>query len=183
MKITYPHTIENCIGEKIIFKSVVNEPDGNKVIVENFVQPGCGPVMHTHLMQDEALTVIKGKIGYRVLGGEDKFAGEGETVLFKSVTPHRFWNAGDDVLNCIGWVKPANSVVFFLTAIYEAINNSCNERPEAFDSAFLMTRYKSEYDLPEVPAFVKKVIIPATYFIGKITGKYEKFKNSPEPVK
>ncbi|HET6721530.1 MAG TPA: hypothetical protein VFH07_02220, partial [Chitinophagaceae bacterium] len=77
MKITYPHTIENCLGEKIIFHSVQTEPDGDRVIVENFVTPGHGPVMHTHFMQDEALTVLKGKIGYQVLGEDSKYANEG----------------------------------------------------------------------------------------------------------
>ena len=62
MKITYPHTIENCVGEKIIFHSLQQEPDGARVIVENFVNPLCGPPIHTHFLQDECLTVVKGKI-------------------------------------------------------------------------------------------------------------------------
>ncbi len=45
-----------------------------------------------------------------------------------------------------------------------------------------MTRYRSEYGLMGLPAFVRKVIIPATYFIGKLTGKYRKFKNAPQPL-
>ena len=183
MKITYPHTIENCLGEKIIFHSVQKEPDGDKVIVENFVTPGHGPVMHTHFLQDEALTVVKGKIGYQVLGGEEKFAGEGETVLFKRGVPHRFWNAGNDMLNCKGWVKPANTIVFFLSALFDAQNKSGSAQPEKFDGAYLITRYKSEYDLPAIPTFVKKVILPMTYRIGKMMGKYKKFEDAPEPVK
>ena len=59
MKINYPHTIENCLGEKIIFKQVVPEPDGDRLLVENYVTPGNGPIMHTHHLQDESLTVIK----------------------------------------------------------------------------------------------------------------------------
>lgn len=183
MKITYPHTIENCNGEKIIFHSVIQEQDGDKVIVENFVTPGSGPPFHTHFLQDEALTVITGKIGYQVLGGEEKFAGEGETVLFKRGIPHRFWNAGNDILNCKGWVKPANSIVFFLSALYDAQNKSGTEQPEKFDGAYLMTRYASEYDLPGIPAFVKKVILPMTYRIGEMLGKYKKFDDAPEPLK
>jgi len=46
-----------------------------------------------------------------------------------------------------------------------------------------MKRYSSEYDIPEIPKFVKKFIIPVTYYIGKILGKYEHFKNAPEPVR
>lgn len=180
MNITYPHTIENCIGEKIIFERVEHEADGDKVIVENFVATQSGPVMHTHFLQDESLTVIKGKLGYEVLGNAKQYAGEGETVLFKRGTPHRFWNAGDETLNCKGWIKPANTIVFFLSAIYAAQNKSGKAQPEAFDAAYLMTRYSKEYDLPEIPVFVKKVIFPLTYFIGKLLGKYKHFANAPK---
>ena len=183
MKITYPHTIENCLGEKIIFHSVQQEPDGDRVIVENFVTPGHGPVMHTHFLQDESLTVVSGKIGYQVLGEDLKYANEGETILFTRGTPHRFWNAGDVILNCKGWIKPANTIVFFLSALYAAQNKSGKAQPEKFDAAYLMTRYAKEYDLPEIPVFVKKTVIPLTYTIGKILGKYKKFEEAPEPVR
>lgn len=183
MTITYPHVIENCIGEKLIFQSLQPEPDGDRLLVENYVQPGVGPMMHTHWLQDECLTVVKGKIGYQLLGGEEQFAGEGESVLFKRGVAHRFWNAGDDTLHCKGWVKPANTLSFFLTAIYAAQNKSGKAQPEKFDGAYLMKRYASEYDLPEVPKFVKKVIIPATYFVGKLLGKYRHFEGAPEAVR
>ena len=183
MNITYPHTIENCIGEKLIFKELIQEPDGDKVVVENYVKPGAGPLMHTHWLQDEGLTVIKGRIGYQVLGQPEQYANEGESVVFKRGTPHRFWNAGEEVLQCTGWLKPANTIVFFLTSIYAAQNKAGKAQPEQFDGAYLMTRYSSEYDLPEIPKFVKKTIIPMTYYIGKLLGKYKHFKDAPEPVK
>lgn len=106
MKLTYPHIIENCLGEKLIFRELLKEPDGDRLIGENFVSPGNGPAMHTHWLQDESLTVIKGKIGYKVQGQPEQFAHEGETVLFKRCVPHRFWNAGQEVLHCKAWVKP-----------------------------------------------------------------------------
>jgi quercetin dioxygenase-like cupin family protein len=183
MTITYPHVIENPFGEKLVFKRVQQEPDGDRLLVENYVQPGAGPLMHTHWLQDESLTVVKGKIGYQLLGGDEQFAGEGETVLFKRGVAHRFWNAGQDTLHCQGWVKPANTLPFFLTSIYAAQKKSGTEQPERFDGAYLMKRYASEYDLPEIPKFVKKVIIPATYFVGKLLGKYKHFEGAPEAVK
>jgi mannose-6-phosphate isomerase-like protein (cupin superfamily) len=183
MNFTYPHTIENCIGEKLTFLEHHKEVDGDKLIVENYVAPGVGPVMHTHWLQDECLTVVKGKIGYQVHGQPEQFADEGETVLFERGTPHRFWNAGEDILHCKGYIKPANSIVFFLSSIFEAQNKVGKAQPEKFDAAFLMTKYKSEFDLPEIPAFVKKTIIPMTYHIGRLLGKYKHFKNAPKAVK
>lgn len=183
MNYQFPHTIKNAIGETLIFKELVPEPDGDKLLVENYVVPQSGPPMHTHFLQDECLTVVNGRIGYQVLGEEPKYAGQGETILFERGTPHRFWNAGEDILHCEGWVKPANTIVFYLTSIYNAQNKTGSGRPELFDGAYLMTRYASEYDMAELPGFVKKVIIPATYFVGKLLGKYRHFKDAPSPVK
>ncbi|MES2650060.1 MAG: cupin domain-containing protein [Bacteroidota bacterium] len=183
MNYTYPHTIQNVTGEKLIFKALLPEPDGDKLLVENFVTPNSGPPMHTHFLQDEALTVVEGKIGYQVQGKPAQFAGVGETVLFRRGVPHRFWNAGEEILHCTGWVKPANTLVFFLSSIYEAQNKSGSEQPEKFDGAYLLTRYKSEFDMAEIPAFVKKVILPITYQVGKLLGKYKHFEDAPEPVK
>ena len=183
MQISYPHTIQNCTGEKLIFHHIEKDPDGDKVVVENFVTPGHGPLMHTHFKQDEQLTIVDGKLAYQVLGEEVKYAGKGETVLFKRGVPHRFWNAGDNTLHCVGWVKPVNTIVFFLSAIYAAQNKSGKPQPEKFDGAYLLTRYRSEYDLPEIPTFVKKVILPATYFFGRLLGKYNHFKDAPEPMR
>ncbi|MDO9375726.1 MAG: cupin domain-containing protein [Bacteroidota bacterium] len=182
MKYKFPHTIENCIGEKLTFLELVPEPDGDRLLVENYVAPGVGPLMHTHWKQDECLTVVTGKIGYQVLGGPEQFAGVGETVLFKKGVPHRFWNSGTEELHCKGWVKPANTLVFYLSSIFAAQNKSGTARPETFDAAYLLTRYNKEYDLPELPTFVKKAILPATVLLGKMLHKYDHFKDAPEPV-
>lgn len=182
MEYSFPHTIQNCLGEKLTFRALVHEPDGDRLLVENYVRPGSGPVMHTHFLQDEALTVVQGRIGYQVQGRPPGFAGVGESVVFRRGVPHRFWNAGEDVLHCTGWIKPANTIVFFLTSIYAAQNKSGSERPEKFDGAYLMKRYASEYDLAEVPGLVKRVVIPLTYYLGKLLGRYGHFKNAPAPV-
>ena len=182
MDITLPHTIENGLGEKIIFKEIMHEPDGDKVVVEAFCQPQSGPIMHVHYKQDEAITVVSGQMSYQILGEEPKTIGAGETVLFSRNKPHRFWNAGNEILHLSGWVKPANSIIFFLSALYEAQKRGSNGRPENFDAAYLMTRYKNEYGMPELPGLVKNIIMPLTYGIGKLLGKYKKFEGAPEPL-
>ena len=182
MHIALPHRIKNHLGEELVFHRIEIEDGEEKLIVENFVAPNAGPIMHTHHKQDEGLTVVHGKLGYQIFGEEPRYAGIGETVVFKRGTPHRFWNAGKDQLNCFGWIKPANNIVFYLTAMYNAMNESGTERPEQFDAAYLLYRYRSEFDMPELPRFVKSVIIPATYTIGKLRGKYKKFDKAPEPI-
>jgi len=181
MNITYPHVIENCIGEKLIFHGIEKEPDGEKVIVENYVTPGNGPVMHTHWLQDEALTVIEGRLGYQVLGQPEQFATIGETVLFKRGIAHKFWNAGNETLRLSGYVSPANNMVYFLSQVYRSMNEN-GGRPGMYDAAYLLGRYKTEFRMLEIPTFVQKLIFPVILFLGSIRGKKKKFVDAPAPL-
>lgn len=183
MNIKFPHMIENCVGEKIIFHSQEQTDQGVKLNLEAFCEPNAGPAMHTHFMQDESLTVVSGLLAYQHPGQEPKYAKPGETVLFERGIPHKFWAEGNEPLHCSGWICPANSVVYFLTAVYAAQNKSGKGEPEPFDGAYLLTKYATEYDMPEIPAFVKKVIFPITVFIGGLFGKYKHFRNAPVPLK
>lgn len=178
-----PHTISNPLGEVLIFKTIEIEDGVKKMIVQNKLQPGAGPPFHVHFKQDESLTVTKGRMGYQIDGQAEKFLKEGETVVFQKGEMHRFWNAGEDILECSGWVKPANSLDYFLTGFYNSVSKSGKPEGDPFDSAYLITRYKSEYDVKEIPPFVKKVIFPITVFVGKLLGKYKHFKDAPEPIK
>ena len=180
MQYKFPHTIENWFGEKVIFKSI--DPVTSKIDIESFCQPGVGPVMHTHHKQDECMTVISGKIAYQRLGEEVQYGGPGETVLFKKGEAHKFWADGKEVLHCKGYVQPANTFVFFLTSIFNAQNKSGKHRPEVFDAAYLLSKYKAEYEMNEIPGFVKKIVLPTQVFVGKLLGKYKHFKNAPQPM-
>jgi quercetin dioxygenase-like cupin family protein len=183
MKITYPHVIDNGSGETLTFTELIHEPDGDKVIGENRVLPKSGPPMHVHWLQDEGFTILSGTMGYQVLGEPEQFANAGETFVFKRGVPHKFWNAGEDVLQCRAWVKPAHNIVFFLTSIFAAQRKSRSKRPSLFDTAYLLRRYRTEFDMLELPVFVKKVVLPVTYFTGKLLGKYNHFKDAPEPIR
>lgn len=177
-----PHTIKNHLGEELIFHRTEQEDGEEKLIIENFLAPDSPPIRHVY-MQDEFLIVLHGKLGYQIKGEEAKYAGIGETVLFKKGIPHRFWNAGKDELNCYGWIRPANNVISYLTALYNSINEKGARKPGYFDNAYLLRKYRSEYDVPEIPRLVKSVILPATYQIGKLTGKYRKFETAPAAAK
>jgi mannose-6-phosphate isomerase-like protein (cupin superfamily) len=182
MKYNLPYTIENGLGEKIIFKEIINESDGDRVITEGICAPKGGPVMHVHYKQDECFTVRKGSMAYQVLGEEPVHLSIGQSAIFTRNIPHRFWNDGNEPLFIEGWIKPANSIIFFLSTLYSAQKKSGSGRPEIFDAAYLTVRYKSEYGNYAIPALVQKTIIPIVYFIGKLLGKYDKFRDAPIPL-
>lgn len=182
MRYTYPHAIENGHGEQITFVRLVKDPAGDWLEVENLVQPGSGPPMHVHFKQAESLTVVSGRIGVQESGKEPVEHGPGSTVTFQAGVGHKFWAAGSEPLRCKGWIKPAHNVEYFLTEFYASTKASGKGRPDDFDGAYLGLRYKSEFDILDVPAFVRMVIFPVTVFFGKLAGKHKKFADAPEPV-
>ena len=179
--ITLPHTIENITGEKLTFLRILVKDGVELLESESEVQPNSGPPMHVHYKQDESLTVVSGKIGFQGLNGEKKYAGPGETVLFKEGVPHKFWNAGHEPLHLTGYVSPANNMIYFLSHIYRSMNEN-GGRPGMYDAAYLLNRYKTEFKMLEIPAFVQKVIFPVVLFVGNLRGKNKKFMDAPAPL-
>lgn len=182
MTYNYPHTIESGGGERLTFVRHVESEDGDYLEVENCVQPNGGPPMHIHYKQEESITVVKGKLATQKPGEEPKYYGPGETVSFAAGEPHKFWNAGTEPLFGKGYIKPANNIEYFLTQIYASTKANGGKRPSSFDAAYLTTKYKTEFEMLEIPPFVKKVIFPLILFFGKLQGKHRKFKDAPEAV-
>src|SRR3712207_1277324 len=117
----YPYTIDNGAGgERLTFFRRVPGAKGDRLEVENVVEPGAGPIMHVHYHQEEALTVVQGRIGYQRLEEPARFAGRGETVAFQAGQAHRFWNAGEEELRCTGYIEPADNIEYFLGEIGRA---------------------------------------------------------------
>lgn len=183
MKYTYPHTINNGHGEELTFIRLVKHDGEDRLEVENKVQPGAGPPMHVHFMQDESITVLKGKLAAQIAGHTPTYHGPGETITFTRGVSHRFWNAGETILECKGWISPPNNIVYFLTEIYKSVKNNGGQRPGIFDGAYLQARYSSEFDMVEIPFIVKKTIFPIINLLGRLTRKHRRFTNAPPPVR
>jgi hypothetical protein len=158
-------------------------PGGERLEVENVVQPGAGPPMHVHYHQEEALTVRQGRIGYQRPGEPARFAGVGETVVFTPGEAHRFWNAGEDELRCTGHVAPPGNVEYFLAEIFASTRRHGKGRPGALDAAFLTRRYRSEFALVDVPAPVQRFVFPLLVAMGHLLGTYRRYANAPEPLR
>jgi hypothetical protein len=138
--------------------------------------------MHIHHYQEEALTVDQGRMGYQRLGEQAQFAGPGDTVSFKPGEAHKFWNAGEIDLKCTGYVEPAENLEYFLTVLYDSTKRH-GGRPGAFDAAFLITRYRSEFSMLEIPAPVQRLVFPVQVGLGKLLGMYRRYADAPEPIR
>jgi hypothetical protein len=177
----YPYTIDNGRGEQLTFIGVTRSPEGERMEAEGLAQPGAGAPMHVHHLQEEAVRVVSGRLGYQLPGGEERFAGPGDLVVWPAGTAHRWWNAGDTELRSTGWCRPPGNAEFFLGSLF-ASTKANGGRPGMFDAAFLLTRYRSEFAMLEMPAFVRKVVMPVLYVVGTALGKYAKFKDAPVPI-
>ena len=67
--------------------------------------------------------------------------------------------------------------------IFDAQKKSGGARPDPFDAAYLVWRYRSEFGMEEIPALVQRVVLPVQVVIGKLLGKYRKFADAPAPVR
>jgi quercetin dioxygenase-like cupin family protein len=180
---TYPHTIENGGGERLVFLRKVRGQHGDRLEGENVVSPGAGPPMHVHFLQEEGFTVTDGRLGYQIAGRPEAFAGPGESVVFKAGQPHRFWNAGNSDLLCTAYVEPADNVEYLLTELFASAKRGGGAGPDRFEAAFLMRRYRSEFRMLEIPPAVERFVFPMLVAVGTVLGKYRKYADAPEPVR
>jgi quercetin dioxygenase-like cupin family protein len=178
----YPHTIDNGAGERLTFSAPRSDERGEFQEARNVVSPGSGPPMHVHHLQEEALTVEKGTMGWQRQGQEEQLARSGETVAFARGEMHRFWNAGDDELVCSGYVRPPDNVEYFLTQIYASTRANGGKRPRLFDAAYLTSRFRSEFGMAEIPAPVQRFLFPVVIAIGRLFGRHRRFADAPDPV-
>jgi quercetin dioxygenase-like cupin family protein len=180
---THPHTIENGGSETLTFTGLKHDERGAVLEIENLVTgKGEGPPMHVHHLQHESVTVVEGALGWKGLDGVEHTAGAGETVTWAPGEVHKFWNAGDGPLRGRGEVWPPSNLEYFLTEVFESTARGGGERPGLFDIAFLTTRYGSEFEMVEIPAPVRKVLVPVVYGLGRLLGRHKRFAGAPEPL-
>jgi len=178
----YPRTIDNGGGERLTFSEPRSDERGEYQEARNSVSPGSGPPMHVHHLQEESLTVERGTMGWQRKGGVEQTAEAGETVTFAPGDTHRFWNAGDDELVCSGYVRPPDNLEYYLTQMFTSMRENGGKRPRPFDAAYLLTRYRSEFGLAEIPQPVQRVLFPVVLAIGRLRGLQRRFADAPEPV-
>jgi quercetin dioxygenase-like cupin family protein len=178
----HPHTIENGAGERMTFLGIRSGEQGEYLEIRNSVTPGSGPPMHVHHLQEEQLLVERGTMGWQRLGEEEHLARSGESATFAPAEVHRFWNAGDDELICTGFVRPPDNLEYFLTQIFASTRANGGRRPRLFDSAYLLSRYRSEFAMADIPRPVQRVVFPIVVVIGRLLGLRRRFADAPEPV-
>jgi len=168
-------------GETLVIKKSAAESGGAITEFEGSDDPGIGPPFHVHFMQEEWIQVIKGQMKVRT-GDKEFVLTEGNEYTFAPGEKHKFWNDGNETLRYRGYVKPSLNYEYFIRQVYISANKANDDKPGPFDAAFLLTRYKSEFDILDIPKPVKKLVFPVLLFLGRLTGKFKKFADAPLPI-
>lgn len=154
------------------------EHDGAvRLAVGNELRPGARVPMHAHHFQEEAITVISGRIGYRVASEPARAAGAGETVVFGPGKYHAFWAEGDETLRVQGYIEPPLNMEYLFTKFAESVQEHGGKRPGLLDVAYLIHRYRAEYGFggPRV----LRALVPLLAGLARLTGRARKYADAP----
>ena len=178
-------TIENPVtGERIVFLETSRETDGEAVVFETFVQPdGFVAAAHVHPKQEERFEILSGTLGLKV--GEEIVASTGETVTIPAGTPHRFWNAGDEVARFRCEVRPALQFELLLETMFAlAADGKTNEKgmPNPLRLAVIARAHFDVVRLPFPPAFVQRSGLALGAPLGRLFGYSPTYVRTAEPL-
>ena len=174
--------IENPVtGERIVFRKTSADTGGQAVVIETFVQPdGFVAAAHVHPFQTERFEVLEGTLGMR-RGSEKVELRAGETVTVDPQTPHKFWNAGDDVVRFVCTVTPALEFERLIATMYSlAADGKTNRKgiPNPLRLAVIANNHFDDVRLPRIPQSLQKLALAMGAPFGKALG----FKATYDPL-
>ena len=120
-------TIRNRHTGEILRLSRVRDAQGQVVLnLDGSLPPrASGPPLHVHFHQREEGQVKAGTLGAQV-GKEKIVVPAGGTAVFAAGSRHKWWNAGDDLLEFSGHAIPAVDLDRFLQGVFAVLNASPN---------------------------------------------------------
>ena len=94
-------------GERILFVQVAADTRGELLEMEStWTRPGHRAAEHVHPEMEERWEVVSGRAGFRI-GGEERGAREGESVVAPAGVPHLAWNPTDGPVRLRIELRPA----------------------------------------------------------------------------
>jgi mannose-6-phosphate isomerase-like protein (cupin superfamily) len=139
-----------------------------------------GPPLHVHFLEDESGTVVSGTLGAELAGRTLTFTAGSVVELPKGV-PHRWWNAGDTLLQFNGQIAPVVDLDRYLQAIFAVLSANPAKRPSLFYLAHVAWRHRRTQQLALPPPAIQRVLFPIVIALGHLLGKYrgEAWPGSP----
>jgi quercetin dioxygenase-like cupin family protein len=159
-------------GETLRMRRVRDSQGQTVLTMEGSLPPrASGPPLHVHFHQREEGIVKAGTLGAQV-GTEKIIVPTGGTAVLPAGVVHKWWNAGDDLLELSGRTLPAGDLDRYLQAIFAVLNASPSGRPSIFYIAHVAWRHRHTQALAMPPRAIQRVIFPLILFVGRVLGKY-----------
>ena len=177
LKLEHRHT-----GEILRMRRVRDGQGQIILALDGSLPPGSsGPPLHLHFHEHEEIIVKAGTLGAQI-GTESVVVQAGGTAVLPAGLRHRWWNAGDDMLENSGYAVPVLDLDRFLQALFAVLNASPNGRPSIFYLAHVLWRHRNTQLVAVPPPPIQKIVFPVLLLIGHILGKYRgsSWPGSPE---
>jgi quercetin dioxygenase-like cupin family protein len=160
-------------GETLVFRTTSADTNGERVVVETFVEPnGAVAAAHMHPAQEELFEVLGGELEFRV-GTQTIVAKPGDRVLVPAGTAHRFRNIGDETAHFVCEVSPALGFEQLIETMFSlAADGKTNRKgmPNPFRLAVIANAHFDTVRLPVIPAWMQKAALAAGAPLGKAMG-------------
>jgi len=165
--------LENRHTREILRMRRVRDVAGQAILfIEGSLPPHTsGPPLHVHYYQREEVEVKAGSLG--ALVGKEKIAmSAGASGVFPAGVAHKWWNAGDDLLQLSGRATPAGDLDRYLQALLAVLNASTSGKPSIFYIAAVLWRHRRTQTVLQPPLAIQRIVFPLILLAGHILGKY-----------
>lgn len=130
-----------------------------------------GPPLHIHFGEDEEGQTRSGTLS-AVIDGRHITAGPGESITIPRGAAHRWWNAGDELLEFEGHVRPVVDLDRYLQAIFEVMNAGPEGRPPLVYLAHVVVRHRQTQAVLVMPRPVQAALFRLMVAVGTVLGRY-----------
>jgi quercetin dioxygenase-like cupin family protein len=160
-------------GEWITYTAIAADSDGQLVRFNWRSVPGGVITEHIHPHQEERFTIIAGEAHF-TLGGEQRVATAGETIVVPAGVPHSEGNPGPGEIEGVVELRPAlltkefHEALAGLVADGKTTPRGAPKNPLQLGATFWHFRRESRISSP--PIVVQNLMLPPLWALAKLFG-------------
>jgi len=160
-------------GEWITYTATADDSDGKLVRFHWRSVPGGVITEHIHPRQDERFTILAGEARF-TLGGEQRIARAGETIVVPAGVPHCEGNPGPGEIEGIVELRPAlhakewHKALAGRAADGKTTPAGAPKNPLQLGATFWHFRHESRVTAP--PIWVQNLLLPPLWALAKAFG-------------
>jgi quercetin dioxygenase-like cupin family protein len=160
-------------GETLVFRATSAETNGERIVIEAFVEPdGAVAAAHVHPAQEELFEVLAGELRFRI-GKNTLVAKPGDRVLVPAGTPHKFENVGEQTAQFVCEVSPALGFEQLIETLFSlAADGKVSKKgmPNPLRLAVIARHHFDDVRLPFPPAWLQRLGLAFGAPLGRLLG-------------